>query len=236
MFLVGGIFILFRRITRKGQLFGVYVGEEFADGDAAQKLLRAWDRGCAVVMASALLVGLIGSVAGHAVAGNLTGTAVLLLGGAGLYLRSHSKVSALARPDVTRQAARATAALQVGKPRGETFAKITLVICLVAGLATIFYGLASYQAMPTRLPTASRILGVADSWTDKSFVAIMYAPSWDLVLSSLFALNALMIATAKRSQRGGPGGRSAEAQDAFRATNANVFSGTALFICALLTL
>jgi uncharacterized membrane protein len=235
VFLVGGIFILFPRITRKGLLFGVYVGEEFADGDAAKELLRAWDRGCAVVMASALFIGMIGSVAGHAVAGNLTGTAVLLLGGSALYFRSYFKVSALPRPDVTRQAGRSTAALQVGSQRGVTFAKITLTICLVAGLATIVYGLVSFQAMPDRIPAPARILGVADSWMDKSFVAVMYAPSWNLVLSSLFALNALMIATAKRSLREG-GGRSAEAQDVFRSTNAIVFSGMALFICALLTL
>lgn len=236
VFLVGGIFILLPRITRKGLLFGVYVGEEFSDGVAARELLRAWDRGCAVVMASALVTGLIGSVAGHAVAGNLTGTAVLLLGGTGLYFRSYSKVQALPRPDVTRQAGRGTAALQVGKPKAETFAKITLVICLVAALATVIYGLVSYQAMPGRIPAPSKILGVADRWTDRSFVAIMYVPSWNLVLSPLYALLALMTATAKRSLREGPGGRSAEAQDVFRATNAVVFSGTAFFICAILTL
>jgi uncharacterized membrane protein len=235
VFLVGGILILFPRITRKGLLFGVYVGEKFAQSEAAQKLLRAWDRGCVAVMVSALLVGLVGSVAGHAVAGNLIGTSVLLLGGVVLYFRWYAKVKALPRPDVTRQAERATAALQVGKPNGEAFAKITLVICFVVALATVVYAWVSYQAMPDRIPTPSKILGPADSWTDKSFVAVMYGPSWNLVLSSLFALLALIIATGKRSLREGPGGRSAEAQDAFRATNAKVFSGTALFVCALLT-
>ncbi len=33
VFLVGGIFIMYPRITRKGLLFGVYVGEEFSEGD-----------------------------------------------------------------------------------------------------------------------------------------------------------------------------------------------------------
>jgi len=234
--LVGGIFILLPRITRKGLLFGVYVGEEFAEGDAPRKLLRAWDRGCGMVMVSALLVGLGGTLAGHAVAGNLTGTAVLLLGGSGLYFRSYSKVRALARPDVARQAGLATAPLQVVGPTGETFAKITLVICLVAALATITYGLVSYQGMAARMPTLWSIIGGTDGWTDKSLLTVMYVPSWNLVLGPLYALLAMMTATAKRSLREGPGGRSAEAQDAFRALTANVFSGMALFICALLTL
>ena len=68
------------------------LGEEFAKGEAARALLRAWDRGCVMVMVSALLIGLIGTAAGNAVAGNLTGTAVLLLALTGLYFRSYSRV------------------------------------------------------------------------------------------------------------------------------------------------
>ena len=235
--LVGGIFIMFPRITRKGLLFGVYVGEEFAEGDAARTVLRAWDRGCGMVMASALVVGLIGTAAGNAVAGNLTGTAVLLLGLSGLYVRSYLKVKALWRPDVARQADRATAPLQVEKKqRGETFAKISLVICLVAALSTVIYALLSYEGMAGRMPTLWSLIGGAEGWTDKSYLTVMYLPSWNLVLGPLFALLALMIATAKRSLREGPGGRSAGAQDAFRAIMANVVSGMALFICGILTL
>ncbi|MFC1791160.1 DUF1648 domain-containing protein, partial [Gemmatimonadota bacterium] len=223
------------RITRKGLLFGVYVGEEFAGGEAARLVLRSWDRGCLTVMASALLVGLAGTAMGHAVAGNLTGTAVLLLGGAGLYIRSYSDVRGLARPDVARQAGLATAALQVGGSREETFAKISLLICLVVALATLIYGLVSYQGMPARIPTLWSMIGGADGWTEKSYLTVLYVPSWNLVIGPLYALLAIMIATAKRSLREGPGGRSAEAQDAFRAIMANVFSGGALLFCALLT-
>ena len=166
-------------------------------------------------MVSALLVGLISTFAGHAVAGNLTGTAVLLLGGIGLYFRWHSKVKALPRPDVGRQAERATAALQVAKPTSERLAKLTLAICFVVAMATIVYGWVSYRAMPDRIPIPSKIFGAVESTIDKSLVLIMYVPCWNLFLSSLFALLALLIATAKRSLREGPGGRSAEAQDAF---------------------
>ncbi len=235
VFLVGGIFLLLPRISRKGLLFGVYVGEEFAGGRAYRALVKSWDRGCWFFMAAALLVGLVFSAAGHAVAGNLTGTAVLLLGVGGLYLRTNSRARWLAPPDVPPQAWRATAALEMGTRGGETIAKVSLVICLVAALATVIYGLANYQSLPARLPTLWNMIGGGESFTDKSILMVMYVPSWNLVLGPLFALLALMTATAKRSLRVGPGGRSGEAQDAFRATNANVFSGFALFYCALLT-
>ncbi|MFH1765477.1 MAG: hypothetical protein ABIF09_14915 [Gemmatimonadota bacterium] len=84
--LVGGILLVLPRISRKGLLFGVYVGEEFVKGDGVRKLLGRWRRACLIVMAVSLFVGLAISFAGYPVPGNLTGTAVLLLAGVGLYL------------------------------------------------------------------------------------------------------------------------------------------------------
>jgi len=235
VFLVGGIFIMFPRITRKGLFFGVYVGEEFAEGDAARVVMRSWDRGCGMVMASALVVGLIGTAAGNAVAGNLTGTAVLLLGCTVLYFRSYAKVKSLPRPDVAQQAEKATATLRVGNPKGETFAKVSLVICLGAALATVIYALLSYPGMGASMPTLWSLIGGGEGSTEISYLTVLYVPSWNLVMGPMYALIGLMISTAKRSLREGPGSRSAEAQDAFRGVTANIFSGGALLISALLT-
>ena len=44
--LVGGIMLVYPLITRKGLLFGVYVGEEFAAGDAARGSGVARNSGC----------------------------------------------------------------------------------------------------------------------------------------------------------------------------------------------
>jgi uncharacterized membrane protein len=63
----------------------------------------------------------------------------------------------------------------------------------------------------------------------------MVLPSINLLFSPFLALMALLTAGAKRSVRGGSGGGSVEAQDAFRATFANVVSWTALLICAFAT-
>jgi uncharacterized membrane protein len=64
----------------------------------------------------------------------------------------------------------------------------------------------------------------------------MFVPSVNLLLSPVVALMALLTASAKRSVRGGSGGRSVEAQDAFRAAITNLLSWTALLICAFMTL
>ena len=52
--LVGGIFIIFPRITRRGLFFGVYVGEEFPGSRAAKGILKTWNKSCLAWMAAAL--------------------------------------------------------------------------------------------------------------------------------------------------------------------------------------
>jgi hypothetical protein len=216
--LVGGILIILPRITRKGLLFGTYVGEASADRAAARRLVSKWDLACVILMVFSLLVGLGISLAGWPIPGGLTGTAILLLGGGGLYFPFHFRARHLAPPATAVQAKKAAAPLLGGEPKGAGLAKFTLGICLLTALVTFAYAMVSYEAM-----------------SGKSFAAIMWAPSLNLVLSPFYALYALLLATAKRSIRGGSGGRSIEAQNAFRAIMTNAFSWTALLTCAFMT-
>jgi len=62
--LVGGILLILPRIVRKGLVFGTYVGEAVADGDAVRSIRRSWNRGCVMLMALSLLVGYGISLAG----------------------------------------------------------------------------------------------------------------------------------------------------------------------------
>jgi len=233
--LVGGLLLIFPLITRKGLMFGVYVGEEFAEGNAARRIARRWYLGCLTLIVVSLAVGLGISLAGKPVAGNLTATAILLLSGLGLYLHIYYTTRAAAPPAAAHQAESAVAPLEIGEPKGATLAKLTLGICLLASLATVFYSMVSYEAMPDRVPSHFGLSGEADAWSDKSVVSVMLAPTLNLVLCPFLALLALLTARAKRSVRGGRGGRSVEAQNAFRGATSRLISGTALITCALMT-
>jgi hypothetical protein len=215
---VGGFLLILPRISRKGLLFGAYIGEATADQEGARRLQGRWDAGCLILMVLSLLVGYGISLAGRPLAGNFTGTAVLLIGALVLYLRIHSRARALVPPGAARQAAQATAPLLGSEPKGEGLARFALGICILGSLATFIYAMVSYQAMAGR-----------------SFAAVMIIPSVSLLLSPFLALLALLTATAKRSFRGGSGGGSFESQDAFRATMARMLSWTALLICAFMT-
>ena len=233
--LIGGILFLIPLITRKGLLFGVYVGEEFAEGEAARRLRRRWNRGCLMLVGLSLFVGLGISLTGLPIAGNLTATAIVLLGGLGLYLRIYYAARALAPPEAARQAELATAPLELAEPGGATLAKLVFGVCLFAGIATVVYATVTYEAMPDRVPTHFGASGEADAWSDKSVASVMLVPSLNLVVCPFIALMALLTARAKLSVRGGSGGRSIEAQKAFRAAIANLLSGTALLTCALMS-
>lgn len=235
VFLVGGILLAFPRISRKGLMFGTYLGEEEVDGTAAGKLMRSWDIGCAMVMLVSLLVGWSISLGGQPVRGNLTGTAVLLLLSPLLYLWMYQKARALAPPTVERQAMRASASLDVDEARGDGFAKLALAACLVTALASAVHATRSYEAMPDLIPTLANLLGFGDELVQKSLAAVVLLPSINLVMGSFFALMGLLIVGAKRSLRGGSGGRSAEAQEAFRIAFSRVYSGIGLCICVILT-
>jgi uncharacterized membrane protein len=216
---VGGMLLILPRITRKGLLFGAYVGEALVDRDVARRLVGSWNRACVVLMVLSLLVGYVISLAGQAVAGNLTGTAVLLLGGLVLYIRFHLRARELTPAVAARQAAKAAAPLLGGAPKGRGLAWLALGFCLLASLATYVYAIVSHEG----------------SWSGKPFITVMFVPSINLVLTPFLALIALLTTNAKRSVRGGSGGRSLEAQDAFRAAMANVVSWTALLTCAFMT-
>ena len=235
LLLIGGIFLILPRVTRKGLLFGAYVGEEFAEGDGARRLVRHWYFSCVVLIIVSLVIGLGISLAGWPIAGNLICTAILLVAGLGLYLRMYYTAREMAPPAASRQAETAVAPLEQGEPKGTGLAKLALGICILASLASAVYATVSYEAMPQRVPIHFGLSGEPDQWAAKSYVSVMLVPSLNLVISPFLALMALLTANAKRSVRGGSGGRSAEAQLAFRAAVANLLSGTALFICLLLS-
>ncbi len=225
VFVVGGILLILPSITRKGLVFGAYVGETMAEQGAAQSLRASWYLGCVMLMVLSLLVGFGISIAGKPVTGNLTGTGFLLLGALVLYLRWYSKARKLAPSQVADQAQIAVAPLVSAEAKGSGLAKLSLAFCLLASLATYAYAVGSYQDMLASVPVYART----------SFYKIILLPSLNLAVSAFLALSALLIAHAKRSIRGGSGGGSYEAQDAFRTTVANVFSWTALIVCAFMS-
>jgi len=183
-------------------------------------------------MLLSLVIGLSISVAGAPVAGNLTGTAVLLLVALILYLQVHSKARNLVTPTAEGQAEIAVASLEIRSTKEAGFAKLALAICTVTGLVAVAYAVVAYFEMPRMVPT----MADSDVMHEKSIITFIIIPLFNLVFSPFFALIAVLAVGAKRSMRGGAGGHSKEAQDAFRVAWTKLVSVFALLFCAFLTL
>jgi len=234
--IVGGFLFILPKITRKGLLFGAYVGEGTTASEAAAKLRRSWSRSCIALTLIAIAVGLSVGVAGRPMTGTFVCIGVLVFVGPLVYLRSHLAARELAPPTAQRQGEVAVASLEADEPRGERLAKIALGTCIVVGVAVAEHAALNYDGIPAQVPTWFGFSGDPAALSPKSVGTVMVPSLMALVLAPFFALLALLTARAKRSLRGGSGGDSASAQTAFRATYANLLSGTALGTCAFLSL
>ncbi|MCP4047879.1 MAG: hypothetical protein GY732_18045 [Gammaproteobacteria bacterium] len=230
--LVGSILLVIPHITRKGLLFGVYVGEDVAKGRGGRQLLQSWRRRCLLTMLVSLVIGLGISVAGAPLAGNLTGTAVLLLVALVFYLQMYSKARNLVTPAAEGQAEIAVASLEIRSTKEAGFAKLALAVCTGVGLGTVAYAVVAYFDMPSMVPAMTD----TDVMHKKSIIAFIIAPLFNLVFSPFLALIAVLTAGAKSAIRGGSGGHSKQAQDAFRIAYTNLVSVVALLFCAFLTM
>lgn len=217
--IVGAFLLILPRITRKGLLFGAYVGEAPAEVAAGSRLLGRWYIGCMIVMAAPLVIGYGISLAGRPLAGSFIGTAILLAGALALYLRFHFQARKLAPAVAAEAAMRASASLEPPERRGVVLARLALGICIVISVGTFAYA-------TIRLPDIDV----------ESVAAVLFVPSVNIVVSPFMALYALLAAGAKRSIRGGSGGGSLEAQNAFRGTITRLMSWSALLVCAFLAL
>ncbi len=230
--IVGTALLVIPHIIRKGLLFGVYVGEDVVKGQPGRQLLQSWRYHCLLAMLVSLIIGLGISVAGAPVAGNLTGTAVLLLLALILYLQVHSKALNLVTPTAEGQAEIAVASLEIRSTKEAGFTKLVLAICIVTGLVNFAYAVVAYFEMPDIIPS------ITDSnvMNEKSIITFIIIPLFNLVLSPFLALIAVLTVGAKRSMRGGTGGYSKKAQDAFRVASTKLVSLVSLLFCVFLTL
>jgi uncharacterized membrane protein len=229
--LVGGFLLIYPRIARKGLLFGVYVGEERSQAEAARAVTRAWYRGMIAALVAALAVGVLFAERPESPLGMLAPLLILLAAFAGLYLIAYRRARRLATPFEPPP----EAAPLVPTPEPSlVFPWAVMLVAAVAGLWTVGYTLARYAALPDPMPTHFGISGRPDAWSKKSFGSVMVLPILSLVLGVMMAGTALLTGRAKRALRL-DGGRSLAAQTRFRAAMSRFVAVLGLLVTAMLT-
>jgi uncharacterized membrane protein len=229
---IGGISLLYPRIARKGLLFGVYVGEELFEGEAARRITRSWYRG----MIAAILLSVAAGI-------TLAGTApeplmavapifLLLLAFMVLYLWAYFQARAIA-PSGPPPAAVAPA---VAAPAASALLPaMTLIVGVACGVVAIAYAWAHYPALPDSVPTHFGPSGRPDAWRAKSFFTVMLLPIMTLVLGTVLGGVAWLTAHAKRALRRSDEGASLDAQMRFRRAMTRYLCGIAMLVIGMLT-
>jgi uncharacterized membrane protein len=84
--IVGGFYFLFPRISRRGLLFGVYVGEEASKGEAARRITRSWYVGMALWLAASFAGAILAGVLFRSIPGSLAAVFLFPIGFLAEYL------------------------------------------------------------------------------------------------------------------------------------------------------
>lgn len=227
---LGVVAILLPRITRRGLLFGVYVGEAAHDRESARKIRRAWSAG--IAMATVVCAG---AAVALAFAGAHPGVLVLpelalLAIGAVLYLRAYRAAGEVVGggvpiaplPDV--RVAHAGTVLP--------WLAVGLSIVLSAALTAV--AASRYDALPDRVPIHFNAAGQADGFAPKGFGSVFALPVITGLMGLFLGGIAILVARTRPALRAGDGGVSIVAQIRFRAATARFLSGTAILIVAML--
>lgn len=232
--LIGALVLVLPRVSRRGLLFGAYVGEAAWGGEDARRLVRTWQwMTLAQVAASVAAIAGFGA-AGHAVTGLVVGASLLLVGVNAGYFWAHFRARRLA-PRHAGAGSIAAAPLAAESGRETTLPWIVTVASAVVGLAVIGETWARWSEIPQRVPMHFGASGAPDAWGAKGFATMMTLPIMTLLMPPLLGVVAVLTARAKRAVRRG-GGASVAAQARFRRATVRLLSAIAILASAMLGL
>jgi uncharacterized membrane protein len=227
----GGITLLVPKITRRGLLFGVYVGDIHWQSEGARAITSRWYR----AMTGAVIVSVALGIAQGILAPNtpLAGVGplvIVLVATVANYLRAHLAARAFAVAG-----APVLAAAFVADPPGLlTVPIVALSIAVLLGLAAVTDAWVHYADLPLRIPTHFGPRGVPDAWSQKSFVAAMTLPLMTLAMGVFLGVLSCVTARAKRALRQSDNGVSYAAQMRFRRAVSTFLSGVAVLAALLM--
>ena len=221
-------------ITRRGLLFGVYVGEQQWGGDEARRITRSWYAWMVGALVLSLLLGVVTATSFPGRPGLAVLLVFVFLGGALVcYLRAYFQARGLAGAVAIPTAA---APLIVDTPASLALPLVALGFGIVGGAIAIGYSWLNYPDLPVRVPTHFGPSGAPDAWSPKSVRSVMLLPLMTLFMGIVLGVMACFTARAKRAIRQQDGGVSIQAQMRFRQATARFLSGIVFLVTIMLTL
>jgi uncharacterized membrane protein len=230
--IMAGLCFLIPAITRRGLLFGVYVGEQIGGGEQARRITRSSYRGLACWWVGGLgAAAIVGPLFHHLLAAPVA-VSVLSLGYLVEYLRAYCRARRLA-PEAGPPAA---VAFLAAEPSGTILLpSLALALGLAGGVSAVGYAWVHYSEHPDRVPTHFGITGEPDAWRPRSFFTVMLTPILTVTLGPGLAGVAFLIGRAKRAVRYPDHGESFRAQQRFRLVMSRFMALVSILTTAMLS-
>lgn len=226
----GVLMLILPHITRRGLLFGAYVGEENTDSSEALRIRRGWYMAMGLSITFSIATWLIGwRILDPAL---LSGVMWIPLT-AGLvisYVWAHKQ----ARRITPAAAAPAAVAFLEDEPAAPLLPLATLLISVGLGVLSVVYVAMHYHEMPDRIPVHFRLDGTPDRWVERSWLAVMILPAFTLILGVCGGIVAIFLGRAKRALRAEREGVSLEAQRRFRRAMTRFICGVILLTTGMM--
>jgi uncharacterized membrane protein len=234
---MGAIMLILPRVTRRGLLFGAYVGPELAAGEAARRITRSWYGAMSLVIAMTLSAGAVFALAVEekryllVLAAQITLPTLLIGGFVVCCVRAYRSARRLA-PEVAAPPVAAASLMPVRG--GYLLPAVTLLTGAAVGLSCLAY--ASYawsqdDRLPEHMPWG--VDGGADAWSIWSLASVYAWPLTTLLVGLLLGGLSFLVASAKRAVRAADGGVSLAAAQRFRTAMVWFVFGAALLATAL---
>ena len=229
----GGFYLLFPRISRRGLLFGVYIGEEASAGEAARRITRSWYLGMGLWLAAVVGIGLFMGLRHQSMVGSLASLFLLPIGFLEEYLRAYSRARGLAHQ---RGVPPAAAFILVGESRPLFLPFLAMAFGLAGGLYALGFAWSHYSELPNLVPVHFGLMGKPDGWRPRSIFSAMMPSILCLIMGVGIAGMAYLIGQAKRAVRSDDQGVSFHAQQRFRRIMANFLAIVSLLLTAMLAI
>lgn len=210
--ILGALLLIAPHISRRGLLFGVYVGEAAARGEAASRITRAWTIRMLLALGVTCAAGVTIGMLDRSVWALPITPLLLLVGFYWAYVDAHRQARALAAPAPSVS----VGALTPASPARLVLPFATLALVFSLGVSAIVYGAIQYEGLPDQFPIHFGLTGEPDRWVAKSPQGVFLLPVVNLLVSGLLCGVAFLIANAKRSLRHERKGVSLDAQIRFR--------------------
>ncbi len=231
--IVGGFYLLFPRISRRGLLFGVYVGEEASTGETARRITRSWYAGMALWLAASFTGAVLAGVLFRSIPGSIAAFSLSPIGFLVEYLRAYRRARGLAH-DETEPVAAAFVGTEEAEPLW--LPSLAIGLGLAGGLYAVGYAWSHYSRLPDLVPTHFGLWGQPDAWRPRSLSTVMLLPIMSFVMGTGLGGVAYLTGRAKRAIRYRDRGVSFEAQQRFRRAMANFLAITSLLVTGMMTI